>query len=49
MLSVNETITHIRKAKEGDNESKEILLKNNVLLIKSIVYRFKNKGVDYED
>ncbi len=49
MLSVNETITHIRKAKKGDNESKEILLKNNVLLIKSIVYRFKNKGVDYED
>lgn len=49
MLSFEETILHIRKAKEGDNQSKEILIKNNVLLIKSIVNRFRNKGVDYDD
>lgn len=49
MLSFEETIFHIRKAKLGDNESKEILIKNNVLLIKSIVNRFRNKGVDYDD
>ncbi len=49
MLSFEETISHIRLAKEGNNKSKEILIKNNVLLIKSIVNRFKNKGVDYDD
>ncbi len=49
MLSFEETILHIRLAQKGDNASKEILIKNNVLLIKSIVNRFKNKGVDYDD
>ena len=49
MLSFEETLKLIRQSKNGDNESKEILLKNNVLLIKSLVSRFKNKGVDYDD
>ena len=49
MLSFEETKYHIRLAKKGNNESKEILLKNNVLLIRSLVTRFKNKGVDYDD
>lgn len=49
MLSFEETLKLIRRSKQGDNESKEILLKNNVLLIKSLVSRFKNKGVDYDD
>ncbi len=49
MLSSLETLTHIRQAKLGDNKSKEILINNNVLLIKSIVYRFKNKGIEYDD
>ena len=49
MLSFEETLSHIRRSKQGDNESKEILLKHNVLLIKSLVSRFKNKGVDYDD
>ncbi len=49
MLSFEETITHIRLAKKGDNNSKEILIKNNILLVKSIVNRFRNKGVDYDD
>lgn len=49
MLSVEETLRHIRLAKNGDDLSKEILIKNNVLLVKSIVFRFKNKGVDYDD
>ncbi|MBO5927007.1 MAG: SigB/SigF/SigG family RNA polymerase sigma factor [Clostridia bacterium] len=49
MLSFEETIKHIRLAQKGNNQSKELLIKNNVLLIKSIVNRFKNKGVDYDD
>ena len=49
MLSVEETLRHIRLAKNGDDFSKETLIKSNVLLVKSIVYRFRNKGVDYDD
>ena len=49
MLSPEETVLHIRKAKAGDNTSKEILLENNSLLIKSVIRRFKNKGVEYDD
>ncbi len=49
MLSFEETLTLIKEAKKGDNYSKEQLLLNNVLLIKSIVNRFRNKGVDYDD
>mgnify|MGYP004653959521 FL=1 len=49
MLSFEETLELIRKAKNGDNTSKEKLLENNVLLIKSVVLKFRNKGVDYDD
>ena len=48
MLSFEETLALIRNAKNGSNTAKEELLVNNVLLIKSIVNRFKNKGVDYD-
>lgn len=49
MLTRDETLRHIRQAKLGDNNSKEILIAENVLLVKSIVYRFRNKGVDFDD
>ncbi len=49
MLSFEETLRHIRLAKNGDNNSKSILITHNSLLIKSIVNRFKNKGVEYDD
>lgn len=49
MLSLEETLLHIRLAKKGNENSKEILVKNNILLVKSIVNKFKNKGVDYDD
>ncbi|MDY2880942.1 MAG: SigB/SigF/SigG family RNA polymerase sigma factor [Candidatus Borkfalkiaceae bacterium] len=49
MLGAEETIYHIRKAKQGDNRSKEILLEHNSLLLKSLIRRFKNKGVEYDD
>ena len=49
MLTQDETLRHIRRAKEGDEKSKEILISSNVLLVKSIVYRFKNKGADFDD
>ncbi|MGN1373460.1 MAG: SigB/SigF/SigG family RNA polymerase sigma factor [Candidatus Coproplasma sp.] len=39
----------IRKAKKGDNQAKERLLSENTNLIKSIVKRYLNKGVEYDD
>lgn len=49
MLSIEETLFYLRKAKEGDKSATEILLENNELLIKSLIKRFKGKGVDYDD
>jgi RNA polymerase sporulation-specific sigma factor len=49
MLDKDETIKFIRQAKCGDLNAKEILLENNTSLLKSIVRRFNNKGIDYED
>lgn len=49
MLNAEETLFYLRKAKAGDLGAKETLLRNNVLLIKSIVKRFTNKGVEYDD
>ncbi len=49
MLSVQDTLRHVRQAQNGDEKSKEILITSNSLLVKSIVYRFKNKGADYDD
>ena len=39
----------IRSAKSGDNNAKERLLSENTNLIKSIVKRYLNKGVEYDD
>ena len=49
MLDKDETIKFIRQAKKGDIHAKEILLENNSSLLKSIVRRFNNKGIDYDD
>ncbi len=49
MLDVEETNDLIRKAKEGDAAAKEALLLQNNNLMKSIVRRYLNKGVEYDD
>lgn len=49
MLDVEETNDLIRRAKEGDSYAKEALLVKNNNLIKSIVRRYLNKGVEYDD
>ena len=49
MLDAEKTVYYLRKAKKGDKEAAAILLENNSLLIKSIIRRFKNKGVEYDD
>ena len=42
-------LDYVRKARDGDEGAKEILFKSNAPLIKSIIRRFKNKGVEYDD
>ena len=49
MLSYEQTMEYIIKAKEGDITAKELLITENENLIKSLVSRFKNKGENYED
>ena len=49
MLSQEETLLYIQRAKNGDDKAKEILFVNNEALIKSIIRRFRNKGVEYDD
>ena len=49
MLDVEQTNLLIRKAKSGDSGAKETLILENNNLIKSIVRRYLNKGVEYDD
>lgn len=49
MLDVEETNELIRLAKAGDGAAKERLIVENNNLIKSIVRRYLNKGVEYDD
>ena len=49
MLSFEETLCLIRRAQRDDNDAKEELLENNKLLLKSIVRRYLNKGVEFDD
>ncbi len=49
MFDVEETNDLIRRAKNGDAAAKESLLLQNGNLMKSIVRRYLNKGVEYDD
>ncbi len=49
MLDEQETLRRLRLAKTGDDASKELLLTENVSLLKSIIKRYLGKGVEYDD
>ena len=49
MLEHEQLLEYVRRAKEGDEFAKSEIFKHNTPLIKSIVRRFKNKGVEYDD
>ncbi len=49
MLGQEETLELIKKAQSGNEDAKEILVKENSPLIKSVIRWFKDKGVDSED
>ena len=49
MLTQEETFDLIRRAKLGDEQAKEELIKANSPLIKSLIKRYLNKGIEYDD
>ncbi len=49
MLDREELNEYLRQAKIGDEKAKEKIFTENAPLIKSIVKRFKGKGVEYDD
>ena len=49
MLDNDQILQLVNKAKDGDKEAKGILLEENSHLIKSVIKRFKDKGVEYDD
>ncbi len=48
-METQETLDLIRAAQNGDRCACETLVKNNSPLIKSVIRRYKNRGVDYDD
>ena len=49
MLDAGQTLSLIEKAKDNDGFAKEKLIEENSPLIKSVVKRFLNKGIEYDD
>lgn len=49
MLPNEKTYELIEKAQAGDEEAKQVLIEENSPLVKSVIKRFKNKGVEYDD
>lgn len=49
MLDYNETMTLIDAAKNNDQKAKEKLVVENSPLIKSVIKRYLNKGLEYDD
>ena len=49
MQCYEQNIELIKKAQAGDEKAKETLIEQNYPLVKSIIRRYLNKGVDYDD
>lgn len=49
MLTTEETFELLEKAKSGDDLAKEQLITLNSPLIKSVIKRYINKGIEYDD
>ncbi len=49
LLSHEETLELIEKVKNGDEEAKEVLISNNLGLVRSVVSKFSNIGYERDD
>ena len=49
MYDNNEMLALVKLSQQGDNDAKEKLLLENSPLIKSVIKRFVDKGLEYDD
>jgi len=49
MIDYEQTLRLIKLAQNGDEEAKNLLINQNYPLVKSVIRRYRNKGVDYDD
>jgi len=49
VLSHEESLRLIKAAQQGDDDAKETMIVRNTALVKSIVKKFLNRGVEFED
>ena len=49
LLSHEETLELLAKAQNGDEEAKEVLISNNLGLVRSVVSKFSNIGYERDD
>ena len=49
MAEQEEVLNLIKRAQNGDDEAKSILVERNSPLVKSMLRRYRNKGVEYDD
>ena len=49
MLDNTIIVQLVEKAQQGDQEAKSVLIEENSPLIKSVIKRFRDKGVEYDD
>ena len=49
MLGQEEILSLVKKAQNGDEEAKTILVEENSPLIKSVIKRYLGKGLEYDD
>ncbi len=49
MISHSETLELLKKAQNGDENAKNLLIKENTPLVKCVIKHYKMKGIEYED
>ena len=49
MAQENKNLLLLKRIAENDSEALDILVRDNMGLVKSIVMRFKDRGVEYDD
>ena len=49
LLTHSDTMELIKKAQSGDMQARERLVASNIALVKSLVRRYMNRGVEYDD
>ena len=49
LLTHTDTLELIKKAQVGDMQAREKLVESNIALVKSLVRRYMNRGVEYDD